>query len=298
MTMTLALPWRKQSRIARTKAESRYPVLVVLAMLFLVLLFCIFCLADLLAPYDYRAQNLRQRLMPPVFLGGTGAHLLGTDDIGRDILSRLLYAIRFSILVALGGTAIGALVGTVLGFLAAHFRGLVEEAIMMLADVQASLPFMLVALALIAAFGGSFLLFILIMGFYGWEVFARLTRGVVISAQGQGYATAMTALGAPPWHIYARHILPNILSVLVVQFTLNFPQVILLETSLSFLGLGIRPPLTSLGQMLGAGRAYLTTAWWIAVLPGMMIFLTTLSISILGDWIRDRLDPTLRGTGA
>ena len=151
------------------------------------------------------------------------AHILGTDELGRDILSRLIYAIRFSILVAIGGTAIGALVGTILGFLAAHFRGLVEEAIMMMADVQASLPFMLIALALIAAFGGSFMLFILIMGFYGWEVFARLTRGVVISAKGQGYATAMTALGAPPFYIYTRHILPNILSVLVVQFTLNFP---------------------------------------------------------------------------
>ena len=165
---------------------------------------------------------------------------------------------------------------------------------MMLADVQASLPFMMIALALIALFGGGFFLFVAIMGFYGWEVFARLTRGVVIAANTQGYATAVTALGAPARHVYLRHVLPNILSVLIVQFTLNFPQVILLETSLSFLGLGIRPPLTSLGQMLGAGRAYLTSAWWIAVLPGMAIFLTTMSISIVGDWIRDRLDPTLQ----
>ncbi|MCB8820571.1 ABC transporter permease [Microvirga rosea] len=296
--MTLALPWRRWGRTAPTKTRQRYPAVVVLAMLFIVFLFCIFCFADVLAPYDYRAQSLRHRLAPPIFLGGTGTHFLGTDELGRDVLSRLIYAIRFSILVALGGTAIGALVGTMLGFLAAHFRGLVEEIIMMLADVQASLPFMLIALALIAAFGGSFLLFIFIMGFYGWEIFARLTRGVVISAQGQGYATAMTALGATPWTIYTRHILPNIMSVLIVQFTLNFPQVILLETSLSFLGLGIRPPLTSLGQMLGAGRAYLTTAWWIAVLPGTVIFLTTMSISILGDWIRDRLDPTLRGSSS
>ena len=294
--MTFALPWRRWSHPVPTKAGRRYPAVVVLAILFIAFLFCIFCFADLLAPYDYRTQSLRQRLVPPVFLGGTSSHFLGTDELGRDVLSRLIYAIRFSILVALGGTAIGALVGMMLGILAAHFRGLVEEVIMMLADVQASLPFMLIALALIAAFGGSFLLFVFIMGFYGWEVFARLTRGVVISAQGQGYATAMTALGASPWTIYTRHILPNILSVLIVQFTLNFPQVILLETSLSFLGLGIRPPLTSLGQMLGAGRAYLTTAWWIAVLPGTVIFLTTMSISILGDWIRDRLDPTLRGS--
>lgn len=291
--MSLVLP-RRWKKSAAYRPDSRYPALVVLALLFVVLLLAVACLADLLAPYDYRTQALRLRLAPPMFLGGTSAHWLGTDELGRDILSRLLYAIRFSILVALGGTAIGALVGTVLGFLAAHFRGLIEETIMMLADVQASLPFLLIALALIAVFGGSFMLFILIMGFYGWEVFARLTRGVVISARNQGYAVAVTALGASPWQLYSKHILPNILSVLIVQFTLNFPQVILLETSLSFLGLGIRPPLTSLGQMLGAGRAFLTTAWWIAIFPGTLIFLTTMSISIVGDWIRDRLDPALR----
>ncbi|MBS7698730.1 MULTISPECIES: ABC transporter permease [unclassified Chelatococcus] len=291
----MALFWpTRRTETAPVKAEARYPALVVAALIFVALIFVVFLFADILAPYDYRTQSLINRLKPPVFLGGTWAHVLGTDELGRDVLSRLIYAIRFSVLVALGGTMIGAFIGTLLGFLAAHFRGWVEEAIMMMADVQASLPFMLIALALIALFGGSFTLFIVIMGFYGWEVFARLTRGVVIAANTQGYATAVVALGAPAWHVYARHILPNILSVLIVQFTLNFPQVILLETSLSFLGLGIRPPLTSLGQMLGAGRAYLMTAWWIAILPGTAIFLTTMSISILGDWVRDRLDPTLK----
>jgi peptide/nickel transport system permease protein len=279
---------------APVRAEARYPTLVVMALILLGLILVIFLFADWLAPYDYRTQSLLKRLKPPSFLGGLPEHLLGTDELGRDVLSRLIYAIRFSVLVALGGTLIGAFIGTTLGFIAAHFRGLTEEAIMMLADVQASLPFMMIALALIALFGGGFFLFVAIMGFYGWEVFARLTRGVVIAANTQGYATAVTALGAPARHVYLRHVLPNILSVLIVQFTLNFPQVILLETSLSFLGLGIRPPLTSLGQMLGAGRAYLTSAWWIAVLPGLAIFLTTMSISIVGDWIRDRLDPTLQ----
>jgi peptide/nickel transport system permease protein len=291
----VARPWPfRRPDAAPVRAESRYPVLVVAAMLFIAVIVVIFLFADWLAPYDYRTQGLLKRLRPPAFMGGTRDHLLGTDELGRDVLSRLIYAIRFSVLVALGGTMIGAFIGTVLGFVAAHFRGIVEEAIMMLADVQASLPFMVIALALIAVFGGGFVLFVCIMGFYGWEVFARLTRGVVIAANTQGYATAVVALGAPARHVYWRHVLPNILSVLVVQFTLNFPQVILLETSLSFLGLGIRPPLTSLGQMLGAGRAYLTTAWWIAVLPGTAIFLTTMSISIVGDWIRDRLDPTLQ----
>lgn len=291
--MALSTLFRRKDD-APVRAEARYPTLVVMALILLSLILVIFLFADWLAPYDYRTQSLLKRLKPPSFLGGMPEHLLGTDELGRDVLSRLIYAIRFSVLVALGGTLIGALIGTTLGFIAAHFRGLTEEAIMMLADVQASLPFMMIALALIALFGGGFFLFVAIMGFYGWEVFARLTRGVVIAANTQGYATAVTALGAPARHVYLRHVLPNILSVLIVQFTLNFPQVILLETSLSFLGLGIRPPLTSLGQMLGAGRAYLTSAWWIAVLPGMAIFLTTMSISIVGDWIRDRLDPTLQ----
>jgi peptide/nickel transport system permease protein len=282
--------------IALPKAGRRYPPAVVVALAIVALFLILAVLAGVLAPYDYRAQALRSRLLPPVFLGGSWNHILGTDELGRDVLSRVLYAIRFSIAVAIAGTAIGAMLGTILGFLAAHFRGHIEEFIMMMADVQTSLPFMLIALALTAAFGGSLVLFIVVMGLYGWETFARLTRGVVIAAGTQGYAMAVVALGARPAHVYWRHILPNILSVLVVQFTLNFPQVILLESSLSFLGLGIRPPLTSLGQMLGAGRAYLTTAWWIAVIPGTLIFLATLSISLIGDWLRDRLDPTLQGT--
>ena len=275
--------------------EPKFPLLVLISFAFLFMLAVIFVFADFLAPFDYREQDLLNRLKAPVFLGGDWKFLLGTDELGRDILSRLLFATRFSLLVAFLGTSIGAILGTFLGFVAAHFRGLVEEVIMAMVDVQASLPFMLIALAILAFFGSSFILFIFVMGIYGWEVFARLTRGMVLSANTDGYAVAVSSLGATPGRIYARHILPNIISVLIVQFTLNFPQTILLETSLSFLGLGIKPPLTSLGQMLGAGRSHLLLAWWISVLPGAAIFLTTLSISIVGDWLRDRLDPTLRG---
>lgn len=275
--------------------EARYPALVLLAFSFLAVIVGVFLFANFLAPYDYREQDLLNRLQAPFFLGGDYQYLLGTDELGRDILSRLLYATRFSLLVAFLGTSIGAVVGTTLGFLAVHFRGMVEEFIMAMVDVQASLPFMLIALAILAFFGGGLGLFILVMGIYGWEVFARLTRGMVLTANTHGYALAVESLGASPWRIYAKHIFPNIISVLIVQFTLNFPQTILLETSLSFLGLGIKPPLTSLGQMLGAGRSHLLTAWWIAVFPGTVIFLTTLSISTIGDWLRDRFDPTLRG---
>jgi peptide/nickel transport system permease protein len=273
----------------------RYPPLVLVAALLILVVLIVSAAAEWLAPFQYTTQDLANRLQPPAFLGGLERYPLGTDELGRDILSRLIYATRFSVIVAILGTSIGAVVGTLLGFVAAHFRGWIEEALMMLVDAQASVPFMLLALAVLAFFGNSLTLFILVLGINGWENYARLTRGMVLSAREQGYAVAVHALGATPARIYMQHILPNIAAVLIVQFTLNFPATILLETSMSFLGLGIQPPLTSLGQMLGAGRNHLLAAWWIAVLPGTMIFLTTLSVSLFGDWLRDRLDPTLRG---
>ncbi len=273
---------------------AKYPPLVIIAATFVFCVMLVFIFADVLAPFHYTTQDLPNRLKPPSFLGGPEQYLLGTDELGRDILSRLIYATRISIFVAILGTGIGAVLGTFLGFVAAHFRGWVEETLMMLVDAQASLPFLLIALAVLAFFGNSFTLFIIIMGINGWENYARLTRGMVLSANTHGYAVAVRSLGAKPSTVYFRHILPNIRSVLIVHFTFTFPSTILLETSLSFLGLGIQPPLTSLGQMLGAGRAHLLLSWWIAVLPGTMIFITTLSISIIGDWLRDRLDPTLR----
>jgi peptide/nickel transport system permease protein len=274
---------------------SKYPPLVMACLGFLCLVLFAAAFAELLAPKSYTAQDLLNRLKPPSFLGGPAQYLLGTDELGRDVLSRLIYGTRVSVVVAILGTAIGAVLGTFLGFVAAHLRGFVEEAIMMMVDVQAAVPYLIIALAVLAFFGNSLILFIVIMGINGWENYARLTRGMVLSASAHGYAVAVRSLGAKPLRIYGRHILPNIASALIVQFTLNFPSTILLETSLSFLGLGIQPPLTSLGQMLGAGRNHLILAWWIAVIPGVTIFLTTLSISIVGDWLRDRLDPTLRG---
>jgi len=277
-----------------TRELSRMPALVLICAVFLLATLFVFLFADWLAPYHYAEQNLLYRLKPPAFLGGVPEHFLGTDDLGRDLLSRIIYGTRMSVFVAIAGTVIGAVIGTALGFVAAHFRSWIEESVMMCVDFQASIPFMIVALAVLAFFGNNFVLFVLVMGLNGWETYARLTRGMVLSASGHGYVTSMRALGAGPVRIYGRHVLPNIASALIVQFTLNFPETILLETSMSFLGLGIQPPLTSLGLMLGSGRDYLLTAWWIAVFPGLMIFLTTLAVSILGDWLRDRLDPTLR----
>ncbi|MFD1911207.1 ABC transporter permease [Halodurantibacterium flavum] len=249
---------------------------------------------NVFTPHLVTDQALLARLQPPAFLGGNPDFPLGTDRIGRDMVARLVAGLQMSLSVALAGTLIGAIFGTFVGFIAAHFRGLVEEVLMMVVDFQASLPFILIALTLLAFFGNSMVLFVILMGMFGWETYARLARGVVLSARSQPYARAVEALGAGPGRLYFRHILPNVASALIVQVTLTFPQIILLETSLSFLGLGIQPPNTSLGQILGDGRDYLSTAWWISVWPGVVIFLVTLSMSLLGDALRDRLDPMLK----
>jgi peptide/nickel transport system permease protein len=250
-------------------------------------------LADVVAPYHYATQDLKARLKPPVGLGGTWAHPLGTDNLGRDVLSRLLYGIQTSIGIAIAGTLIGTTVGTALGFVAAQARGIVDEVLMMLVDVQAAVPYVIVALAALAFFGNDLTLFVILLGLEGWERYARLARGLVLAEMAKPYAAAVSGFGASTLRLHLRHVLPNIAAALVVQATIYFPWVILLETSISFLGLGIQPPRTSLGLMLGQGRAYLATAWWIAIAPGMAIFLTTLAVSLVGDWLRDRLDPTL-----
>lgn len=296
--MTVATPSETVTQNAPSRPRSPrrrgVPMVICLSAVWLVLVFVVALGADVIAPFGYVDQSLLNRLKPPAFLGGDPAHFLGTDGLGRDVLSRLIYAIRTSVLIAFFGTLIGASVGTLIGFLAAHFRGWVEDAVMVLVDFQASMPFLIIALAVLAFLGNSFWLFLVVVGLYGWETYARLARSLVLQANVQGYAFAIRTLGVHPVHIYVRHVLPNILSILVVQVTLNFPELILLETSLSFLGLGVQPPQTSLGLMLGEGRNYLATAWWMGIPAGIVIFLTTLSVSLVGDWLRDRLDPTLQ----
>ena len=279
---------------ALPQARTKVPPAVVAGMAWIALMLAVALLAEVISPYAYTALDLRNRLSPPVFMGGDWAHVLGTDELGRDVLSRLIFSIRMSLLIAFGATIIGAAFGTTMGFLAAHFRGLVEQAVLALVDFSAALPFLILALAVLAFFGNSLWLFIVLLGFHAWERYARIARGLAISAGAQGYAAAVRQLGARPLRVYARHILPNIASTLIISMTLAFPEVILLESGLSFLGLGVQPPATSLGNMVGYGREYLTRAPWILLAPAFTIILTTLAISIVGDWLRDKLDPTLR----
>lgn len=273
-----------------TRLRRAMPVTLMLAVIWLAALVFVAIFADLLRPYEITAMNLTNRLSPM----GTAGHLLGTDELGRDVLSRLIQSIRVSLTIAFGATIISAMVGTTLGFLAAQFRGGVDAAVVAFADFQAALPFMIMSLAVLAFFGTSMLLLVCLMGFYGWERYARIARGLAISASAQGYASAVVQLGAKPSRVYLRHILPNVASTLIVSMTLTFPEIILMESGLSFLGLGVQPPESSLGNMVGFGREYLTRAPWIMLAPALVIVLTTLSISLLGDWLRDRLDPTIR----
>lgn len=264
-----------------------------IAVAWLVFMLLVAIFADHLAPYDYAALDLHHRLAAPLGLGGTIAHPFGSDELGRDVLARLVISIRISLLIAFGATLIGAILGITLGFLAAHFRGWVEQIILGCVDFQASMPFLVLALAVLAFFGNSLLLFVGLIGLHGWERYARVTRALAMSANEQAYVIAVRQLGASPWRLYLRHIMPNIASTLIVTMTLAFPDIILLESGLSFLGLGVQPPLTSLGNMVSYGRDYLTRAPWILVLPSLVISLTTLSISLVGDWLRDRIDKTL-----
>ena len=273
-----------------TRTRLKMPWLVVLALTWIVLTVLTAIFADGLRPYEITKMDLSARLAPI----GTPGHWLGTDELGRDVLSRLIQSVRVSLVIAFGATVLSAVFGTTLGFLAAQFRGWVEHLVMALADFQAALPFMIMSLAVLAFFGSSMVLLVCLMGFYGWERYARIARGLAISASAQGYAAAVVQLGAKPSRVYLRHILPNVASTLIVSMTLTFPEIILMESGLSFLGLGVQPPESSLGNMVGFGREYLTRAPWIMLAPSAVIVTTTLSISLLGDWLRDRLDPTIR----
>lgn len=270
-----------------------WPPLVLICFMWLAAMIFIAVFAQWLMPYGFSEINLRARLQPPLLFGGTWDHMLGTDELGRDVLSRTFLAIQISLMIAFASTAISTVLGVVLGVLAAHFRGWVENIVLVLIDFQASMPFMIIALAVLAFFGNSLTLFICLMGFYGWERAARIARSLTIAANEQGYAAAAHDLGASAMRVYGKHVLPNIASTIIVNITVTFPGVILLESGLSFLGLGIQPPLASLGNMVGYGRDYLQSAPWLLLSPSIVIIMTTFSISIIGDWLRDRLDPSL-----
>ncbi len=247
--------------------------------------------AALVAPYDPNAQDLFARLKPPASEIRGKVYLLGTDELGRDLLSRIIYGSRVSLLVAFVSVCVSLVLGTALGMMAGYFRGWVEVAIMRTVDVVLSIPALLLAIITVIVLEPGLLTLIAVLGFTRWPRYTRVAYGQTLSVATRGYVTAAKFYGARPFWLIPRHILPNILNPLVVVATLEFGLMILFEAGLSFLGLGIQPPAASWGAMMNVGRNYLNTAWWIATYPGLCLFVLVLCVNLLGDQLRDRLDP-------
>jgi peptide/nickel transport system permease protein len=248
--------------------------------------------APVVAPADPTAQELTLKLRPPAWSAqGSALDPLGTDQLGRDVLSRILFGLRVSLVVALLAVCVSGAVGVSLGVLAGFYSGRSDATIMRLVDVQLSMPVTLVAIAVIAALGTSLVNLVLVLGLSQWPLYARVVRGQALTLRGQEFMVAARAVGASSSHIIVHHVLPNTLSSVVVVGTLGVASVIVFEAGLSFLGLGVQPPQPSLGGMLSDGREYLATAWWLGVFPGLAIMLLVLGINLLGDGMRDVLDP-------
>ncbi len=251
--------------------------------------------APVVAPHGPLDVNIRHRLAPPAWMeGGDPAHLLGTDQVGRDLLSRVIYGGRVSLLVGVAAVLISASLGVLLGLGAGYFRGRVDWTIMTLVNIMLTFPFVLLALAVIAVLGPSLLNMIFVLGIADWPLYARVIRAETLSLREREFVTAGRALGMGHLRLMFRQILPNLVSIIVVIATLQVARVIILESFLSFLGLGIQPPTPAWGNMLGEGRVYLLNSWWIAAFPGLAIFVTTLAINLMGNGLRDWLDPHMK----
>jgi peptide/nickel transport system permease protein len=294
MAIVRPLPWYAPPRVASAVRQvRRYPVLPIAILTFLLVIPAL--LATQVAPYDPLQGALSKRLKPPVWQeGGTYDHLLGTDKLGRDMLSRIIHGSRVSLMVSVVAIFVGGILGTVLGLMSGYFGGWVDSLLMRLVDISLSLPTILLALVLVAAVGPSFGTVIGVLVVLLWARYARLVRGETLSVKQRDFIARARVAGASHTRIMARYIFPNVVNSLVVLATLQVGYVILLESALSFLGAGLPRPTPAWGLMIADGRELIVTAWWVSMFPGLAIMLTVLSLNLLGDWLRDHLDPKLR----
>ena len=245
---------------------------------------------------DPERQSLRVRLKPPTLEGADGRpHLLGTDHLGRDVLARVVFGSRVSLVVGFSAVLVVGLLGSTMGLIAGYRGGRVDEVIMTVADAQLAFPFILLAIGIIAVLGPSFPTLVVVIGLSGWVSYARILRSQVLVLRSREFVEAIHALGGSVWRVVLRHVLPNVMSSIVVVATLELARSIVLEATLSFLVLGIQPPTPSWGGMIQEGRDYLDSAWWISTFPGIVLMLTSIVVSRTGDGLRYLLDPTLRG---
>jgi peptide/nickel transport system permease protein len=278
----------------RKPRARRIPWPIVPFIAILVLLVAVAVFAPLVSPHDPNQQNLLARLKPPGFVSRGVTYLLGSDELGRDVLSRVIYGARVSLLVAFASVILSGIFGSVLGMVAAFYRGWVETIIMRIVDIVLSIPAILLAIITVAVVGPSLYTVVVVLAFTRWPRYARVAYGQTLSVANMPYVRLSRFMGARWPRLLGRHLLPNIAGPLIVVATLEFGLMVLFEAGLSFLGLGVQPPTSSWGAMLSVGRNYVATAWWIATFPGLALFLLVLSINLIGDYTRDRLDPRAR----
>lgn len=276
------------------KIRSGIPPSILFLIITFVLIVGISLLAPVLFPVDLGATNLRARLMAPSFVDPSSPYLFGTDSVGRDLSVRILYATRMTVKIAFTGMVFALIIGTVLGILAGMCGGKVDLFVTFLSDARQSIPNTFIGIFCACFFGGGEGMIILVIALTGWSAYTKLMRSQILQLKEAKYIECSRAMGASGLRIALEHILPNMASLLIVRATMSLSSYILLESSLSYLGLGIQPPQTSLGVLISEGRDYLTNQWWLAIIPSIIMIFLIMQVSLLGDWVRDKLDPKLK----
>jgi len=269
---------------------SHMPVWIKICCLVFILISLAALLANVLTPYDPNANSLTERNLPPVFMGGTMAHIFGTDELGRDIFSRILYGTRVSLGMTMFGIIIGGSIGVLLGLSAGYLGGIWDRIVMALIDFQQSVPVALLIMLGVVVFGRSIPVLMCFIGLAKWEYYAKFTRSTVLGIKDKQFVEAAKSYHAGGLRIVFKYIFPNVLPSLIVAIALSFPSVLMLESSLTFIGIGVQPPTATLGQMVGTGRNYLVVKPWLALVPAAVIVILSYCVQQIGEWLRDEMD--------
>lgn len=269
---------------------SHMPVWIKICCIVFILISLAALLANVLTPYDPNANSLTERNLPPVFMGGTMAHVFGTDELGRDIFSRILYGTRVSLGMTMFGIIIGGSIGVLLGLSAGYLGGIWDRIVMALIDFQQSVPVTLIIMLGVVVFGRSIPVLMCFIGLAKWEYYAKFTRSTVLGIKDKQFVEAARSYHAGGLRIVFKYIFPNVLPSLIVAIALSFPSVLMLESSLTFIGIGVQPPTATLGQMVGTGRNYLVVKPWLALVPAVVIVILSYCVQQIGEWMRDEMD--------